>query len=338
MYDFITIGSAFVDTMFVSEKAELLTVQKPRKRQMMAFEYGGKYNLDTVSVTLGGGACNTAVDLRRLGAHVAPIAPVGRDSNGHHVIAELSQLGIDCSFIQQYNAQTGFSVIVTYGGKKNNGKEHIIFAYKGATQYLKIPTDLIKKARARNLYVTGLKTKSWKTVLSRIIAIHADNKKKDSSARLFWNPGSTQLEVGMDQLKKYMKHVDVLQVNRSEAFELMCSVNGKPIRNIKSLLKQIAEYVGCIVVITDGKKGAHAYHNGVYYYEPIFEKVKTIDTTGVGDCFGSTFAYMISQGKDIGTALQYASINAGYVSSVVGAQNGSLSLNKLHSIHKKYYT
>ena len=101
-------------------------------------------------------------------------------------------------------------------------------------------------------------------------------------------------------------------------------------------MKISSDWGAKIVVVTNGKDGTHAYDGDLFYYVKGNVVKKVADTTGVGDCFGSTFvAFLELTNNDIEKSLHIASKNVASVLKTIGAQNGLLKrqgiiLEKLH--------
>ncbi len=319
-FDVLTIGSAVRDTMFIAD-GKLLELTEPYVHKVFAFEYGAKFDIQNVYKTNGGGACNTAVNFSRLGFKVCTFAAVGLDEEGENIIKDLNNLGVYTKFIQKIkNEHTAFSTIISY--KKHSVGEHIIFHYSGAGRFLDFSVNNLIKVKPRIIYLCSLKSKKWRKCIDNIV----NYKKSNSQIIWAWNPGNLQLLKGFKYLKKFLKYVDILILNKFEASELL-STKGIIKKNfsIQDLLIEIYKSGIKILVITDGKNGAYAFNGDKIFYSPIYRKVKTVDLTGVGDAFGSTFVFAMDQYNDIKKSLRLASINAAYVSSKVGAQKGSLS-------------
>lgn len=335
-YDVVTIGSAVRDTMFPCNDAELITLKKPRKRCVMAFDYGAKYNIEDVHVTTGGGACNTAIDFKKLQYKTAVFGIVGNDVDGAHIISSLKKAKVGTQYIQKdKKGNTAFSTIVGMPDKK--AREHIIFHHHGAAINYDISLVNLEKARPRTLYLCSLRSKKWKRIVQKIKKYKVSSEKNGSPVLWVWNPGHDQLQ-DQKALSSYLKFVDILIVNKREAQELVGFNNLKNFSTIKKLLEELYKYGSKVVVITDGAQGAHAYDGQEFYSTKAYRGVMTKDTTGVGDAFGSTFTFAFQEFKrDIKKSLFAASVNAAHVSSVIGAQHGALTKAQLKKLVKKHY-
>ncbi|MFA5076481.1 MAG: carbohydrate kinase family protein [Patescibacteria group bacterium] len=316
-FDFITIGGATRDITFYDDRGEFIaTPQDLTRQKILGFEYGAKINIEKTYTTFGGGAANAAVNLANLGFKVAAAVAVGNDDNGRAIITHFKKRKVVTDLVEiNPNLATGFSFLLT-AGREN---EHIAFLYRGANNSLNLSVKSLAAIRtARWLYVTSLSGHNWSAVLDKVC---------QHCHQLAWNPGGTQLHGGYPKLKKYLAKTTVLILNKDEAVELVLSskqVNKKQINNVKYLLKQIKSWGVNIILITSGRRGADSYDGQKFYHiDPYNLRKKVFDTTGVGDCFGSTFVAGLERtGGNIGLALKASARNAAAVTEKIGAQNG----------------
>ena len=102
-------------------------------------------------------------------------------------------------------------------------------------------------------------------------------------------------------------------------------------KDIKSMLEALKIKDYQVVVITDGGNGAYAYEGKNYYYCPTFPS-EVISTLGAGDSFASTFcAALYRNGKNVGNALMYGSVNSASVVSKFGATEGLLTFEEIEA-------
>ena len=215
------------------------------------------------------------------------------------------------------NHHTGFAFVLA----STKLKDHTIFTYRGARKYLSISASEIKKLKTKWVYITSLNQKSWKKDLNNIIL--------NKNFNICWNPGNKQIEDGR-AMKRFLKNIDVLYINKSEAFDLIYNITQKKPDNhsTKGMLKKIFEFGPKIVIITSGKKGADSYDGKVYIHQNIIPS-KREDTTGLGDSFGSCLVSGLVYGKSLKTAMKMGAINSSSVVSKVGAQNGILKYSQV---------
>ena len=319
-YDFITIGGTTEDITFYTNEAEMIDNKEDVLAQkLMAFEYGAKLRIDRSYSTFGGGASNASICLSKLGFRTATIVTLGNDNRGKDIIANFKKNKVKTNLIQKIKThETGFTFFIV--GKD---KEHVGFSNRAANTKLSIGKKELKEMdQAKYVYLTSLSGK-WREILQNIFK---------TKAKVAWNPGHIQLHAGFKAIGKFLKKTYILTVNKDEAIELLVSnpkyseEDTKFLNEIPNLLKVIKSYGPEIVVITNGKYGAYAYDGEKIYYQKILKEKRRMDTTGVGDAFGSTFVAGLELFKgDIKKAMQAGVKNTASVIGQQGAQNGLLS-------------
>jgi len=212
--------------------------------------------------------------------------------------------------------------------------EHIVFSNRAANAKLQISKfQLSKLKNTKWIYMTSL-SGEWSKALDSVFSL--------KKAKIAWNPGHIQLKSGMGIISGYIKKTGVLIINKDEALELVASnkaYKNKPVKylnDIDNLLKIIKKWGPEIVLITNGKYGAKAFDGKKLYYQKVIKEKMKIDTTGIGDAFGSSFIVGLNIFKgNIKKAMLLASRNAASVISKQGAQNGLLTKREIDFIYKK---
>ncbi len=319
-FDFITIGGTTEDiTLYTNEAVMIDNKDDILSQQLMAFEYGAKLQIDKAYSSFGGGASNAAVCLSRLGFKVASLITIGDDNRGKDIVVNFKKHKVNTSLIQKIvGEQTGFTFFIV-----GRDKEHVGFSNRAANKKLQITDKELKKINnTKWIYMTSLSGK-WQSVLNQVFK---------TKANIAWNPGHIQLHAGFKAIGKYLKKTQMLTVNKDEAIELIVTnpkyrnKDNRFLNNTKNLLKVIYEYGPKIVVITNGKYGADAYDGKDFYHQDIIKEKKRLDTTGVGDAFGSTFTAGLEIYKgDIKKAMQLSVKNTASVIVEQGAQNGLIT-------------
>lgn len=328
-YDVVTIGGSVKDVTFFTDQGQVFTTpQNLTAQKMLAFEYGAKINIKDVFLGFGGGAANSAVSLARLGLKVGVITRVGKDESGREIINRFKTEKINTDFCQfDDKVSTGFSFILA---TSKVDKEHIAFLHRGAAEKFILDGKKLSGLNANWFYVTSMYGKDW---LRNVKTIFDLGKKKN--IKVVWNPGNLQLQGGRRLIGPYLKRTQILILNKDEAIELVLSgiklgrKNPNHLNRPLYLLNILHEWGPKMVIITDGKKGSWVY-NGKDVYQQKSLKPKALDTTGVGDAFGSSFlAGLILEQGNIKKALKWGVINSASVVSRVGAQNGLLTYKQL---------
>lgn len=323
-FDFLTIGGATRDIMFNVGDGLAINAKDLKKRGLLAFKLGAKIAVPEVHLTLGGGAANTAVALAKLGFKTATILRIGQDDEGEAMLKKLYQQGIDTRFVQiDDQLPTGFSVMLMPSGAIDKERQYVAFLHRSANENLTVKDWQWRSVKPRWVYVTSLPEKNW---LEIIVSVQLIIKKRRS--RLIWNPGSQQLKQAK-LMKKFLPLVEVLILNREEAGKLLAGLKGRRSADTKILLKDLRKLGPKIVLVTNGIKGADAYNGKEFYHQKALGK-KVVDTTGVGDAFGSGFvAGLIYYNYDMIQALYLGAKNSAVAISKVGAQIGLLTLKDI---------
>ena len=320
-YDFITIGGATEDITFYTSEGVLISNKKDlTKQKLLAFEYGAKIKIDKSFSGFGGGAANAAVACSRLGFKSACLCALGDDLRGIDILDNFKKQGVATELAQKIKgAETGFSFLLV--GPAN---EHICFSNRAANDNLRITNHELRiMENAGWLYLTSL-SGNWQATLAKIFSV--------PGPKIAWNPGHRQVLIGLKGLGRYFKKTTCLIVNKDEAIELVMSAKkyrnktGAFLNNPKNLLAALASFGPTIAVITSGRQGADAVSGNKIYHQPIIKEKKRVDTTGVGDAFGSSFvAGLELYHNDIKRALLLAARNSAAEISAQGSQNGLLS-------------
>ena len=150
--------------------------------------------------------------------------------------------------------------------------------------------------------------------------------------KMAFQPGTFQMEAGVERLKRIYARTEVLILNREEAV----FVSGGKYDDLHDLLDKLHALGPRIVVVTDGPKGAYASDGNRRLQMPLYPDPKPpYERTGAGDAFASTFVASIIKGNDIEHALQWAPINSMSVVQQVGAQAGLLNETELEQLLQK---
>lgn len=316
MFDVVTVGSATEDVFVIVRDTVVVRIQDAKgERAYLGLEHGAKVAVDNVEIMTGGGATNVAVGLARMGLKTACVSKLGRDGPAERIQAELRQEGVDTSLLAFSDShRTGYSVIITcFSG------ERTVLTYRGAGEQLTL-ADLNLEAvlNTRWLFVGSLRGPAAalffelpKVAASRGIKVAA-------------NPGGTQLALGLDGLSPVLANLEVIFLNKHEAYKLT-GVEPDPSRADEyTMLRLIAE-AGCRkVVITDGEEGADGYDESGPCYVPAYP-VKVASTVGAGDAFASGCVAGLARGLSLVEAMKLGAANAASVVQQVGAKVGLLS-------------
>jgi sugar/nucleoside kinase (ribokinase family) len=101
------------------------------------------------------------------------------------------------------------------------------------------------------------------------------------------------METALEDLKKVLKHVDVLMVNDSEARQL--SGEYSLVKAAKAIMNMGPRYL----VIKKGEHGALLFHETNVFFAPALPLEEVFDPTGAGDTFAGGFIGYLAHTKDV---------------------------------------
>ena len=312
-FDIVSVGNATIDTF--------ICVNGKVKKGNLVLPVGSKQEVKSIFYATGGGATNTAVGFKRLGLKTGILAAVGKDPGGKIVLRELRKEGISTRLISRLeDYETAYSAILT-----GFGHDRIILVYGGATRHLgeerQVHWSWLSKTKW--MHVTSFHAKP--EIMKKILGFA---EKKGIS--ISFNPGMSEIKLGLKKLKPLLKNVDILLLNKSEA-EMLTKE-----KNVKKQLQKLQVIIP-LVVVTEDKKGAHAFDGTYYYHKPAF-KVKIADTTGAGDAFHCGFVSEIVKGRSVESALNVGTANAHSTIMHFGAKNKLLTIHGAREFIEKNKT
>ncbi len=312
--DFIAVGDIVTDA-FIRLKDAHLTCNIDNSACEICLRFGDKVPFESVEVISAvGNSPNAAVSAARLGLSTALITNMGDD-----VIAQDS-----IRYLKKENVDT--SEITLHQGKRSN--YHYVLWYDVDRTILVKHEDYqyhfpdITPPRWLYLSSLGAPTESYHQEIIAFLDKHPD-------VQLAFQPGTFQMQLGVEKLRKIYLRSAIFFCNTDEARRILNTDE----KNIGQLLKGINVLGPKIVCITDGPKGAYAFDGDNMWLMPAFEPLKkAFERTGAGDAFASTVTVALALGKPLEEALRWGPINAGSVVQQVGAQKGLLTRSKVEEL------
>jgi ribokinase len=317
--DVISIGDIVTDAFIKLLDDQAVTYQNEQGK-WLAVPFGTKIPFDHAEIVEAvGNASNAAVAFARLGLNSAFVTNVGADPHGRDMIKALDKNDVDTRFVR------------INPGKKSN--YHYVLWYKEER------TILIKHEEYDYHWphLRPAEVPEWmyfSSISEHAIEYHdqvADWLEDHSDVRLAFQPGTFQMNAGVERLKRVYERSEVLILNREEA----AFVGGGDHDDIHNLFDHLHKLGPRVVVITDGPNGAYASDGQQRLQMPLYpDPAPPVDRTGAGDSFASTFVAALIKGNTIEGALQWAPINSMSVVQKVGAQAGLLTEKQLEGYLK----
>lgn len=316
--DIVSIGDTTVDVFLDIDPNDTQSVcQLDEQECTIAFGYGSKIPVMAMHRVAGVGvAANLSIGLARLGLKSGVYTVLGDDNDSLETFDILKKEFVDTSFVvMNKGKRSNFSAVLNYSG------ERTIFTYHEERNY-KLPdleTNWLYLCSVGNNHET-LHDEVYKFV-------------KTNNIKMGFNPGTHQLRDGIDKLKPLFEVTEVLLLNREEAHMLV----GGDIDDIKSLLKNLKAIGPKLVVITDGRGGSYATHDGrELWHVGIPEDVPIVERTGAGDAYSTAFMAATIRGANLPTAMQHGTMNSTSVIQYIGAREGLLSSSGMEEYLEKY--
>lgn len=250
------------------------------------------------SRSAGGKGANQAASLAKAGAEVFFAGKCGDD--GRWILSLLESYGVDTSLSIIGEESTGAAMIQVDSSGQNS-----IVLYAGGNRLWKEDEVLSILSHFGKGDVIVLQNEV--NLLSFIM-----EKAKERGMLISLNPSPFDDEIADLPLS----YVDWFFLNELEG-ECLTGENRFPL-----ILEEMRKlYPAASVVLTCGKSGAYAMHEGNVYYQEIVD-YPVVDTTGAGDTFSGYFLSSVyHNGKSVEDSLFYASKASGIAVSRNGAMD-----------------
>jgi ribokinase len=281
MAKIVVIGSASIDLTVISDK-------RPQAGETVIGQ--------ELVLSPGGKGANQAVAAARLGAEVAFVGAVGKDSYGNQIVDNLKRNQVNTQYVHQLEDVA-------------SGTAHIILA-EGDNSIVVVPAANMQLTPAMvDAALDIIRTADIIMVQQEIPIVVIEHVSKichDLGVKLLLNPAPIrEIPAGVIAAASY------ITPNEHEAAALFPSL---------SLETALAKNPHKLIV-TQGKNGA-LYHDGIQQTLVSGFKVSAVDTTGAGDTFNAAFAVAIAEGKSFAASIKFANAAAALSVQKLGAQGG----------------
>jgi len=310
-FDFIGIGDITSDAFIRVKEANVLCDEKNKKCKI-CLNFADKIPYESVTVVNAvGNSANASVCASRLGLKSALVTNIGDDENGRACVKALEKENVNTDFISiQKGKETNYNYLILYEEERTILSKHREYDYK-----------LPDIGSPRFVYFSSLgeNTLDYHEQVAEYVRAHPEIK-------FVFQPGTFQIRIGYEPLKKIYENSELFFCNKMEAKRILQTNE----ENITELLKKMRGLGPKIVVITDAINGAYVYDGNDGWKILMYPDIAPpVDRTGAGDAFSATFTCAIALKKTIQEALTWGPINSMSVVQYVGAQEGLLTRDKL---------
>lgn len=309
--DILAIGDTVTDAFIHLKDPHIHCVIDVHGKEI-CMPFGAKIPFESVQVINGvGNAANAAVCASRLGLRSALLSDLGNDQNGKDSLAELQRNKVITSYTNIHKDKpTNYHFVLWYDTDRTILINHVAYDYK-----------LPEFPEPQWIYLTSLapNARPYHQTIADYLEAHP-------KVKLAFQPGTFQMALGVEELKRIYSRTELFIVNVEEAQKILQTDN----RDVKALMKKIASYGPKLVAITDGMEGSYLFDGEHYYFMPIYPDPKPpLERTGCGDAWSSTFMTALAMGKSPLEALTLAPVNPMSVAQFVGAQEGLLTMEQI---------
>ena len=305
--DVISVGDIVTDD-FIKLLDDQARVDDENGTKRLSMEFGLKLPFDHAEALIAvGNAANAAVNFAKLGLSSSLITNLGDDQHGRDMIVELQKKNVGTHFAKQHAGyKSNYHYVLWYGEERTILIKHEDYPYHWPHI---TPNEVPKWAYFSSIAETA---EAYHDELT-------DWLEREPSVKLAFQPGTFQIKLGVERLKRLYARTELLALNREEAV----LVTGGDYHNLNELFDKLHALGPKIVLITDGPAGSYASDGQNRYKMPIYpDPAAPKERTGCGDAYASTFVAALIKGYPIEGALQWAPIAPTNVVQYVGAQNG----------------
>ncbi len=324
--DVLSIGDVVTDA-FIKLQEDKAWAEEGEKGPTLTMPFATKIPFqDSIVLEAVGNAANASVSFARLGLKSGLVSNVGEDDWGRDIIRSLKKKKVDARFVHiNEDKKSNYHYVLWYKDERTILIKHEEYDYHWPRfRANDIPRWVYFSSISKNAMAYHDQISEW-------LEDHPEVK-------MAFQPGTFQMEVGVDRLKRIYARSEVVVLNREEAV----FVSGGEYNDLHDLFDRMHHLGVKIVVITDGPDGAYASDGANRYSMPNYpDPAPPFERTGAGDSFASTFVAALMHGASVEAALLWAPINSMNVVQHVGAQEGLLTVKEiekyLHSAPDWYH-
>ncbi len=291
--------------------------------QIESFPEMGKEKIaKQMTLTLGSSSAIFASNLSSLGARVAFLGKIGKDSFANLVLSSLQNKGVDTSMIiQDKSLATGATIVLNFG------EDRAMVTHPGAMNHLSlkdIDWEQIKKGKHLHFSSYFLQPKI-KPDVGKLFK-RTKELGLTTSFDAQWDPA----EAWDVDLQTILPFVDVFLPNKVEAQHL----TGED--SVSSALEKLSK-LGHTIVIKLGDKGSITKSGDEIFQAKPFLNKNVVDAIGAGDSFNAGLIFKYIQGHDIKTCQIFGNLTGAISTTQAGGTTAFTNLNDILKIGREIF-
>ncbi|MBL5910836.1 aminoimidazole riboside kinase [Enterobacter asburiae] len=240
----------------------------------------------------GGAPANVAVGIARLGGQSAFIGRVGDDPFGRFMAKTLADEKVDVKSMRLDPAHRTSTVVVDLD---DHGERSFTFMVRPSADLFLEPADLPTFSAGEWLHVCSI---ALSAEPSRSATFEAMGAIREAGGYVSFDP-NIRPDLWPDEnalrrcLELALQSADVVKLSVEE----LAFLTGNVDVNV-GLHALMARCPARLVLVTQGKEGVIAWHDGTVKHYPA-TPVQCVDTTGAGDAFVAGLLYGLAAGQDL---------------------------------------
>ncbi|HDS6501645.1 TPA: aminoimidazole riboside kinase [Enterobacter asburiae] len=240
----------------------------------------------------GGAPANVAVGIARLGGQSAFIGRVGDDPFGRFMAKTLADEKVDVKFLRLDPAHRTSTVVVDLD---DQGERSFTFMVRPSADLFLESADLPTFSAGEWLHVCSI---ALSAEPSRSATFEAMAAIREAGGYVSFDP-NIRPDLWPDEnalrrcLEQALQSADVVKLSVEE----LAFLTGDVEVNV-GLDALMARCPARLVLVTQGKEGVIAWHDGAVKHYPA-TPVECVDTTGAGDAFVAGLLYGLAAGQDL---------------------------------------
>ena len=240
----------------------------------------------------GGAPANVAVGVARLGGNSAFIGRVGDDPFGRFMYQILADEKVEVRQMRLDPAHRTSTVVVDLD---DHGERSFTFMVRPSADLFLEPADLPSFSAGEWLHVCSI---ALSAEPSRSAAFQAMTSIREAGGYVSFDPNiRPDLWADENELRRCLElalqHADVVKLSVEELTFLTHDAQVKT--GLESLMRRCPAR---LVLVTLGKEGVIAWHDGAVKHYPL-TSVECVDTTGAGDAFVAGLLYGLAAGQEL---------------------------------------
>lgn len=247
----------------------------------------------------GGAPANVAVGIARLGGKSAFIGRVGDDPFGRFMAKTLADERVDVKHMRLDPAHRTSTVVVDLD---DHGERSFTFMVRPSADLFLEPADLPTFSAGEWLHVCSIALSAEPSRSATFQAMDAIRKAGgyvsfDPNIRPDLWPDENALRLCLEQA---LQSADVVKLSVEELAFLTGYADVR--EGLNTLMQRCPAR---LVLVTQGKEGVIAWHQGAVKHYPA-TPVQCVDTTGAGDAFVAGLLYGLAAGQELVPAIALA--------------------------------